>query len=217
MSSFIKASNALAAFVALACTSTASARSLRGLQTSTPAPIDASAPADVAQCYALYSEMNFNNLIQDFPNNPDADAKGFATCNLCTNGTMTCNANVYGGKTELVASHIHLASNGNGTSGSGDPVINFCGSNSVGMINDGTNYIEECAAYSPSANALMTAMGGAQVVGTTNGEAVADLVRAIGTNPDQYYLNFHSISSWSYWQMHGGKPVGMCRGVMQLS
>lgn len=64
-------------------------------------------------------------------------AKGFATC---TNGTMTCAASVYCGKTELIATHSHLASNGNGTFGSGDPVINFCGSNGPGMLNDGTEH-----------------------------------------------------------------------------
>ena len=134
-----------------------------------------------------------------------------------TNSTTTCNASVYGGKTELVASHIHLASDGNGTSGSGDPVINFCGSNGGGMINDHTDYMNECAKYSSTGNSLNPEMMGAKVAGTTEGQSLAALVEDSGTNPGKYYLNFHSIASWSYWQMHGGKPVGMCRGAMQLS
>merc|ERR1711865_653736 len=143
---------------------------------------------------------NYNNLMQSFPNNPDSMAKGFSTCTLCTNGTMTCNANVYGGKTELVASHIHLASDGNGTSGSGDPVINFCGSNGGGMINDHTDYMNECAKYSSTSNSLNPEMMGAKVAGTTEGQSLAALVEDIGTNPGKYYLNFHSIASWSYWR-----------------
>ena len=35
-------------------------------------------------------------------------------------------------------------------------------------------------------------------------EYISDLVDDIGNYPDNYYMNFHSIASWSYWQSHGG-------------
>lgn len=48
------------------------------------------------------------------------------------------------GKSMLIATHIHLAPGGtNGANGEGPPMINFCGSNKAGMINDGTPYPEE--------------------------------------------------------------------------
>lgn len=184
--------------------------------TADPTATDPTATED--KCYALYSQMSFNNLVQEFPDNPDSQAHGFATCKLCTSGTMTCTANVYGGQTELIASHIHLAKDGNGSSGSGPPVINFCGNNGKGMINDGTDYKEECMQYDGD-SALNNAMEGALVASTTDGQTVADLVNDIGTDPSKYYMNFHSIASWSHWQQraNGGEPAGMCRGVMALS
>jgi len=154
--------------------------------------------------------MAYNSLMQAFVNNPDDKAQGFATCELCTNGTINCDANVYGGETPLIASHFHRASDDDGMNGNGPPVINFCGSNKKGMINDGTPYEEECMPYM-SVNTNMT---GKQVIGTTNGESIYDLVTDIGTYPEKFYLNFHSLASWSHWLGHGGDPMGMCRGVL---
>merc|ERR1712157_683061 len=86
-------------------------------------------------CFNLFFSMAFNNLLQDFPANPDSHAEGVATFKLCTNGTLIADtALVYGGQTPLIASHIHMASNGNGETGSGSPVISFCGSNTPGLI-----------------------------------------------------------------------------------
>merc|ERR1712226_1521619 len=97
-------------------------------------------------CFHLDSVLSFNNLLQSFPNNPDSHAQGFATFKLCTNGTLVADtALVYGGQTPLIASHIHYATNGDGTSGSGPPVISFCGSNTPGLINAAGPYPEECA------------------------------------------------------------------------
>ena len=97
--------------------------------------------------------------------------------------------------------------------GNGPPVVNFCGSNKKGMINDGTPYEEECMPYM-NGNSVNTNMKGVQVAGTTNGESIYDLVTDIGTYPEKYYLNFHSLASWSHWLGHGGDPMGMCRGVL---
>lgn len=176
-------------------------------------------------CYDLYSPMAYNNLLQSFHgrHNPDSGAQGYATCKLCTNGHMTCDATVTGGKSQLWASHIHRANNGDGNNGSGPPVINFCGSNTMGMvppIDDGTVYKDECAMYSNGYSQNNNMLGN-KVAGTTEGESVEHLVNDIGNYPEKYYFNFHSVDSWHYWLGHtNGKnpaPKGMCRGVMMSS
>jgi len=168
------------------------------------------------ECYSVFANMAYNNLVQGFPNNPDSHAYGYAFCTLCTNGTMSCDANVYGGRTKLIASHIHMATDGDGKNGSGPPVLNFCGSNAAGLINDGTMYLEECPEYMNGA-ALIANMTGNFVTGNNAGWTLAERVRDIGTRPQSYYLNFHSIASWTHWQLENKGPVGMCRGEMQLS
>merc|ERR1719323_1758252 len=125
---------------------------------------------------------------------------------------MTCNANVYGGKTMLIASHIHVATNGDGDTGSGPPVINFCGSNEMGMILDGTKYPEDCMP-NKAGDSLNANMKGAFLEGASNaGFTLAQRVQDIGENPGKYYFNFHSIASWTHWQIENKGPVGMCRG-----
>jgi len=170
-------------------------------------------------CYDLFSNMAYNNLVQDFPDSPDREAKGFATCNLCTNGTMSCNALVYGGKSPLIASHIHLATEGeNGydsVNGEGYPVISFCGDNTPGLINVAGPYDDMCAPFKNgrSNNVDMKA----QFIDATNGGmSVADRVKDIAERPDKYYFNFHSLASWTHWS-NQGKATGMCRGPMELS
>ena len=129
---------------------------------------------------------------------------------------MQCTANLLGGRTQLVASHIHLASDGDGENGAGPPVINFCGDNDPGMIADGSSYKSPCAHYHNRA-ALMSMTGnfidGAQYAGFMLGSRLKD----IATNPSKHYFNFHSVASWTHWQIEGKGPVGMCRGVMQMS
>jgi hypothetical protein len=169
-----------------------------------------------ASCYDLFSNMEFNNLAQSFPNNPDTMAKGFATCSLCTNGTLTCSSLVYGGKTPLIASHIHLASNGDGENGNGDPVISFCGDNTDGLIQLDPAYPEMCAQYMGGSSNNPDMMGVFLNTPANRGMTVSERVRDIASNAGKYYMNFHSISSWTYWQSHGDGPKGMCRGVMQL-
>ena len=133
---------------------------------------------------------------------------------------MTCDANVYGGKTPLIASHIHIADNGNGSTGTGDPVINFCGTNGQGSIDDGTPYSEPCMGYSDSDVSENLGMGGRKVDKFTKDLTLKQLVHHIGQNSDNYYLNFHSEGSWAYWKkngdgLHAAMAQGMCRGVMQ--
>merc|ERR1712048_1419847 len=169
-------------------------------------------------CFNLFSSMAFNNLLQSFPDNPDSHAAGVATFKLCTNGTLVADtALVYGGQTPLVASHIHYATNGNGESGSGPPVISFCGSNTPGLINAAGPYPEPCAPYmmGSSNNAGMM---GYLIPGENQDPSLSERVRDIAANPGKYYFNFHSVASWAYWSaVDASSPVGMCRGVMKLS
>jgi len=170
------------------------------------------------QCFNLFSNVAFNSLMQDYPGNPDSAATGYVSCKLCTSGTMTCNGTVFSGKTTLIASHIHLADNGDGATGSGAPVINFCGNNAPGFINDGTDYLSMCNPYDQDGSAYMPDMPGAFVESENKGTSLASRILDIGQHPDKYYFNFHSVASWTYWKHHGnGSPVGMCRGVMALS
>ncbi|CAE8610917.1 unnamed protein product [Polarella glacialis] len=113
-----------------------------------PPPAPAPAPVE-EECYSLYSNMLFNNLLQSFSKNPDSNAMGYVLCTLCTSGKMSCQANVHGGLTPLIASHIHVAKSGDGVNGSGPPVINFCGTNEQYRILDmpGAPYLEPCAPY----------------------------------------------------------------------
>merc|ERR1712187_647396 len=164
------------------------------------------------ECFSLFSSMAYNNLLQSFPGNPDSHAQGFATFQLCTSGTLIADtALVYGGQTPLIASHIHLATNGDGESGSGPPVISFCGSNTPGLINAAGPYPEACAPYTAgsSDNANMT---GYFIPGENQGTSLSERVQDIAANPGKYYFNFRSVSSCAYCSSApSGNPVGMCR------
>jgi hypothetical protein len=173
--------------------------------------------ASHSSCYDVFSSMRDNNLMQNFQGNPDSEAKGFTTCSLCTNGTFSCSSLVYGGKTPLIASHIHLASDGDGVNGNGDPVLSFCGDNTQGLINLEPPYPEMCAPYS-SGNSNNPNMKGVFLATPPNeGISVRDRVRDIAENPGKYYFNLHSLASYHYWLSKNEGPRGMCRGVMELS
>ena len=45
--------------------------------------------------------MKYNNLMQAYANSPDDHANGYATFTLCTDGTLTADANVWGGRMNL--------------------------------------------------------------------------------------------------------------------
>jgi nicotinamidase-related amidase len=173
--------------------------------------------ASHSTCYDLYSSMQYNNLVQYFQGNPDSEAKGFTTCSLCTNGTFSCSALVYGGKTPLIASHIHLASDGDGVNGNGDPVLSFCGDNTPGLIHLDTAYPEMCAPYSKYNSNNPNMKGVFLATPPNSGMSVKERVRDIAEYPGKYYFNFHSLASWQYWLSQNEGPRGMCRGVMELS
>merc|ERR1712146_164903 len=147
---------------------------------------------------------------QTYPGNPDSMATGYTDCYLCTNGTMTCSATVFGGRTRLIASHIHIADNGDGATGSGAPVINFCGDNGDGFINDGTDYRSPCSAYDDGHSAYMPTMFGAFVDGTNMGYTLASRIMDIGMNPHKYYFNFHRSPAGLTGRTMGTVPLWAC-------
>ena len=168
------------------------------------------------ECYHMFSELSFNTLVQSFPSNPDSEATAYVDGKLCSRSGMQCTANVLGGRTQLVASHIDLASDGDGENGAGPPVINFCGDNGPGMIADGSSYKSACAHYHNRA-ALMSMTGnfadGAQNAGFTLGlPAERHCCQSF-----KVVRQLPSIASWTHWQIEGKGPVGMCRSVTQMS
>lgn len=166
-------------------------------------------------CTSLYSDVAFNTLRQSFPSNPDTQGTGFLNCRACNSGHISCNATVFGGRTRLIASHIHRATDGDGVNGVGAPVFNFCGDNTAGLINDGVPYSATCSAYK-NGLASMVGMEGSLVKVSNAGMTAADRVRDLLAHPERYYFNFHSVASWAYWRT---QPLqqGMCRGQLLLS
>jgi hypothetical protein len=136
------------------------------------------------ECFNLYSAME-HNALQSYSGSPDRDAKGFTTCKLCTDGEIKCDALVYGGKSPLIASHIHRSSTGDGSTGEGAPVLSFCGDNTNGLINLKTDYPRACSAYD-SSKSNNPGMKGVFLLSDENkGLSVADRVRDIGQNPEK--------------------------------
>ena len=179
------------------------------------------------KCYDFSVNMKFNSLLQDYivdgTHSPDENAHGTATLTLCTDGkklTSTAMVMEMGVTSTLIASHLHKCPYpdrkvGIGC-GNGPPVINFCGKNGDGMINEPGMYPEECMPYNKlkgmSVNKNMTG-----VMSDGVDMSIEKLVNDIGENPDHYYMNFHLDQSWLYWNAYGdGSPVGMCRGPLSL-
>jgi hypothetical protein len=130
---------------------------------------------------------------------------------------MTCDALVFGGKSPIIASHIHVSDNGDGSIGDGAPVISFCGDNTDGLINLRPDYPQACSA-NKEGKSNNPGMKGVFLLSEANqGLSVADRVRDIGQNPGRYYMNFHSLASFTRFKSNGVSPKGMCRGPMHLS
>lgn len=164
------------------------------------------------RCYHTYSNLVVNPL-QQFPQNADSTAKGYVGCFLCTNGTLQCSGFLHGGHTRLIASHIHLVlGSGTGETGEGPPVINFCGSNERGLLNDGTPYPGECPDWD-NEEVRIQSMTGVLSTQTSFGD-LASRVRHIGREPGQYYFNFHSYGTLSQWG--AADDHGMARGAVQI-
>ena len=99
------------------------------------------------ECYCMFSELSFSTMVQSFRAYPDSDAKAYVDSKLCSCSGMRCTVNVIGCCIQLVASHIHQASDVDGENGSGPPVINFCGNNGHGMIADCSPYKSPSACF----------------------------------------------------------------------
>lgn len=163
----------------------------------------------------MYSDITFNQLVQSFPSNPDSQATGYVFCSICSSGRMSCNATVFGGKTRLVAAHIHYV-DGDNRNGHGPPVINFCGSNAAGFIRDGSPYLSACSAYVDGAATMLNMRGNLVNGGANTGYTAASRAMDIVSHPEKYYFNFHSVASWAYWKRQAVHQ-GMCRGPLELS
>lgn len=164
-------------------------------------------------CYTFVANMRENPL-QEYPENPDSATLGLATILLCTNGTMNATAMLHNGKSMIIATHIHVSNGGGGTNGAngeGPPVINFCGSNRPGMVDDNTPYPQECDAWDRTDAVKMTDMPGVLVSMFNRGRTVADRVLAIAAKPEMYFFNVHTFASWKKWRPN---PKGICRGML---
>jgi len=166
------------------------------------------------KCYKFFARLNVNPL-QQYKNNPDSEALGFATCQLCTDGRMNCSSLLHSGKSRLIASHIHMASgddSNSGVSGEGPPVINFGGDNQKGMIDDQIQYPQVCQQWVNDA-AENRDVPGVLVPHFNRGVTAKERVEAIAATPGRYYFNFHTLASWTKWYPH---PQGIARGVLVL-
>jgi len=185
------------------------------LATTTAVPSDE--PAEV-KCFSMYSQLAMNEL-QIYAGNPDSTASGYASFTLCTNGTLSGTALIFGGVSEIIATHIHHCEGGNtpqtrtGELCEGPPVINFCGNNAAGLIADGVDYPEDCAPYGTTGASRTSGMRGVLILGENKGMTVADRVMDIAANPNSYFFNVHTMASWNQWYPD---PKGACRGPMQL-
>ena len=88
------------------------------------------------ECYCMLSELSLSTIVQSFRAHPDSDAKAYVNSKLCSCSGMRCTANVIGCFIQLVASHIHQATDVDGENGSGLSVINSGGNNGYGIIAD---------------------------------------------------------------------------------
>ena len=88
------------------------------------------------ECYCMLSELSLSTIVQSFRAHPDSDAKAYVNSKLCSCSGMRCKTNVIGCFIQLVASHIHQATDVDGENGSGLSVINSGGNNGYGIIAD---------------------------------------------------------------------------------
>merc|ERR1719210_2229543 len=183
--------------------------------TTTAVPGKSSSLRGSKRCYNFFSQLNVNPL-QVYHGNPDSQIFGFATCKLCTDGAMHCTSLTHSGKSELIAAHIHMvpAEEGeDGATGEGPPVVNFCGKNGVGLIQDGTPYTQPCSQWDQNGAAHNSNMPGTLVPNFNRGMTAAERVEDIAKRPHAYYFNFHSMASWAHWYP---VPHGICRGQLEL-
>lgn len=181
---------------------------------------EATTTPEPAECFNFFADLAMH-ASQAFPGNPDAGTKGIALIMLCTNGTMLASSTVHGGRTQIIAVHIHIAKaprgshhqRGDGAKDDGPPIINFCGASlegKQGMIDDGSPYTQECKQWVRGV-AKEVDMPGLMVAKINGHVSVADRVRDIANAPASYYFNVHSDAEWTHWSP---VPHGICRGPL---
>lgn len=185
------------------CTTTGSAETA-ALTTSTPMAV-------AEGCYGFTSRMAENPL-QAYHGSPDKDAHGTATCDFCTNGTLSCSAVLKKGRSELIAFHLHIAEGSSGSAAEGPPIIAFCGKNRRGSIEVGMAYTRECEGWGADGIARIEGAPGVLVPASNDGTSVSERVADIVRRPEMYYLNLHSFASWQHF---APTPVGICRGPLE--
>eukprot|EP00931_Biecheleriopsis_adriatica_P045287 TRINITY_DN25958_c0_g1_i1.p1 TRINITY_DN25958_c0_g1~~TRINITY_DN25958_c0_g1_i1.p1 ORF type:complete len:623 (+),score=115.21 TRINITY_DN25958_c0_g1_i1:32-1900(+) len=175
------------------------------------AVVSAVASASAERCYNFYSSLA-SSQVQAYPDNPDANAKGYVSCSLCESSSSHCNATVDGGTSQLIAGFINAAYEPVlGEAGAGVEVFMFCGSSTPGHIIPPRQlqYRETCKAYDSGKSENIGMTGDYISVAISLSDRLSDMLR----NPDSYYFVFHSEASWDHWQTEDRGRVGMARGV----
>lgn len=180
--------------------------------TSAPKPRE---PEPVCQSFAAKLALS---PLQEHVGNPEADVRGTVNVFMCTNGTMLASLVLKDGLSDIIATHLYHCQGGltpqkrTGALCSGTPVVNFCGSNGAGLIDDGAPYPQVCAGYDVATGISRNmAMPGRLVpaLGLTVKELVLDMIK----KPEMYYFNAHSLASYNYWHPDA---LGIARGVMEM-
>ena len=106
---------------------------------------------DDDDCFNFFANMK-HNALQNYPDSPDMKATGYASCTLCSgsnyenNYKATCNGDTQVTKvyTDLLFSHLHWCTKLglDGETCSGPPVINWCGTNGLG-VDPKPGYLQE--------------------------------------------------------------------------
>mmetsp|Transcript_143567 Transcript_143567/g.357775 ORF Transcript_143567/g.357775 Transcript_143567/m.357775 type:complete len:518 (-) Transcript_143567:78-1631(-) len=183
--------------------------------TTTPQPIH---EEEEATCHSFHADMIMNQL-QQYEGNPEPSMQGTVELTLCTNGTLLGTMLVQDGLSEVIATHIHQCEGGTSPQTrtavlcSGPPVINFCGNNVLGLIDDGVKYSQFCSPYDANGASFTQDMEG-MLVPRADGMTVADRVRDIAARPEMYYFNVHTVASYNHWYPH---YAGVCRGRLVQS
>lgn len=181
------------------------------------APATASLGSNESGCYDFHATLNVHPL-QVHSGNADSSVWGYAQLTLCTNGTMLSSSVLFDGRTQIVATHIHLTSTANGRDGDaavgeGPPVINFCGSNNMGLADDGTPYPQHCDQWDSQSAATNKDVPGVLVHATNAQVTTAERIAGIVAKPHSYYFLVETMASITHWtpQQHGA-----CRGPLEL-
>lgn len=151
---------------------------------------------------------------QAYSDNPDASAEGYFDLLLCPNGTMQGTLMVFGSSSPIISTQIQRCQGGSSNNEvcQGTALVNFCGSNSDGLIADGSSYPTTCEA-SNRMGASRTAHMPGVLVPNGNTVTAADAVNRLQNEPDQFFFIVHTMASWAHWYP---SARGACRGPLKM-